>query len=144
MFRLLGRLGHVPPAKLALLLRTFVLLAWARSALAAVPVKKLIAQRARPVRDLGLSAPERSARLNDARWAVLVVARYSPIRFVCFPQCLAASALLRSAGIASRLHYGVRRTGQAARLETHTWLEADGQILIGGEVAQDFSELAID
>ncbi len=72
---------------------------------------------------------------------MLVVARHSPVRFVCFPQCLAASALLRSAGIASRLHYGVRRG--AGGLETHTWLEAGGEVVIGGEVAGEFTLLEV-
>jgi hypothetical protein len=44
-------------------------------------------------------------------------------------------------GIESRLHYGVTRSGAA--LVTHTWLEAGGEILIGGEVAASYSTLAV-
>jgi len=79
--------------------------------------------------------------LKDVRHAVLVVARYSPVSLVCFPQCLAASEMLRRRGIASRLHYGVARDGD--KLVTHTWLEAGGEIVIGGEVAAEYSTLAV-
>ena len=74
-------------------------------------------------------------------WAVLAVARRSPVRFVCFPQCLAAARMLARRGVPSRLHYGVRREG--GRLKTHTWLEAEGRILIGGEVMAEYAELAV-
>lgn len=143
MLSVLRRVREVPLRKLALLLRTFWLLLVAKIALATVPVKRIIGRRARPVSVIVLRDGERAARMRDARWAVLVVARYSPVRFVCFPQCLAASALLRSAGIESRLHYGVRRAAQTAKLETHTWLEAGGEILIGGEVAPGFFTLDV-
>ncbi len=141
MFRVLRRLGQTPPRKLALLVQTFALLLWAKTALAFMPVSKVIARRARPLTRIPVL--KRVAQLQEARWAVLVVARYSPVSFVCFPQCLAASELLRRKGIESRLHYGVRRASQTARLETHTWLEADGEIVIGGEVAAEFSTLDV-
>ena len=134
--RLLRRLTEVPPGKLWLLLRALVWLLVAKIALASLPVKRVIEWRGMPRR------PGNPAQIKDVRWAVLVVARWSPVRFVCFPQCLAAGRLLASGGVGSRLHYGVRR-GETARLETHTWLEAGGEMVIGGEVAGEFSELGV-
>jgi hypothetical protein len=136
------RLREVEPHQLGLLFHTFFLLLTARIALHLIPVSRIIAWKTRPLRHPDLRNTEQDHALVRAqtRWAVLVVARYSPVQFVCFPQCLAASALLRRHGISSRLHYGVTREDD--KLITHTWLEAGGEIVIGGEVAPRFSTLA--
>jgi len=138
--RSLWRRGReVGPAGVWLLIRAFFLMLTARIALRSIPVKKIIAWKQRPLHRREDAKP--TERCGQVRWAVLVAARYSPIDFVCFPQCLAAAELLRGAGIPSRLHYGVTREG--AKLMTHTWLEAAGQIVIGGEVAEAYSTLDI-
>ena len=133
------RVREVGPAGVWLLVKAFFLMLAARIALRSIPVKRVIAWKQRALH--GLEAPKPAERCARVRWAVLVAARYSPIDFVCFPQCLAAAELLRQAGIPSRLHYGVTREG--AKLMTHTWLEAAGQIVIGGEVAEAYSTLDI-
>ncbi len=136
----LRRAREVGPGGMRLLIRTFWFLLWAKVALRSMPMKKIVAWKQRALvhpRD-GAMVVEQCARV---RWAVLVVARYSPVAFVCFPQCLAASELLRGYGIQSRLHYGVGR--DAAKLRMHTWLEAGGGIVIGGEVADQFSTLDV-
>jgi len=132
------RLREVGPSGWLLLARTFCLLLAAKCALRVLPVRRVIAWKRRAIRR---PRAAREPDLRRIRHAVLVTARYSPIRFVCFPQCLAAAALLRSRGIESRLHYGVTRSGAA--LVTHTWLEAGGEIVIGGEVAANYSTLAV-
>ena len=134
---LLRRLREVPAAQLWLLVKTFFLLLGARYALATMPVKRVL--ELRRCRLSGLRYGVEEELRQRVRWAVLVVARYSPVQFVCFPQCLAASVLLALGGSDSRLHYGVRRG--AGGLETHTWLEAGGEVVIGGEVAGEFSRL---
>jgi len=132
------RLREIGPSGWLLLFKAFCLLLAAKAALRWLPVKKVIGWKQRPLKRHGDSSEDEMLRV---RHAVLVVARYSPLRFVCFPQCLAASALLRGKGIESRLHYGVARADD--KLVTHTWLEAGGQIVIGGEVAADYSTLAV-
>jgi hypothetical protein len=125
-----------------MLVRAFWLLLAAKIALKTVPVSRIIAWKQRPLAGAGDSNPPADREYRQrVRHAVLVTARYSPVRFVCFPQCLAASALLRRKGIDSRLHYGVARAD--GKLVTHTWLEAGGEIVIGGEVAAEYSTLAI-
>ena len=127
---------------MGLLVKTFLLLLAARVALRCVPVRRIIAWKQRPVTpDVKLNPMRESEQRQLVRWAVLVAVRYSPLEFVCFPQCLAASALLRGRGIKSRLHYGVTR--EQDKLVTHTWLEAGGETLIGGEVSDAFSTLAV-
>ncbi len=139
---LLRRTREVGARNLFLLARAFFLLLGAKLALKYIPVRKVIAWKQRPPAAHHAFPPaEAHQRNRTVRWAVLVVARYSPIDFVCFPRCLAASSLLRQQGIESRLHYGVAR--QNEKLVTHTWLEAAGEIVIGGEVAGDYSTLAV-
>ncbi len=135
---LLRRTREVGGRGMLVLLRTFWLLLWYRMALACVPVRRVIGWKQRPPRQAVPCTPEALLRV---RHAVLTVARYAPLRFVCFPQCLAASTLLREQGISSRLHYGVARADD--KLVTHTWLEAGGEIVIGGEVAGEYSTLAV-
>jgi hypothetical protein len=137
---LLRRSREIGPGGLALLARAFWLLLAAKIALKTVPVSRIIAWKQRPLAATGEPSLASEYR-QRVRHAVLVAARYSPVRFVCFPQCLAASALLRRKGIDSRLHYGVAR--EDGKLVTHTWLEAGGEIVIGGEVAAEYSTLAI-
>jgi hypothetical protein len=135
---LLRRVREVGPRGVALLVETFGRLLAAKLALRLMPVAKVIGWKQRELRRV---APIDMDWVRRVRHAVLVVARYSPVEFVCFPQCLAASELLRRRGIASRLHYGVARAGD--KLVTHTWLEAGGEIVIGGEVAAEYSTLAV-
>lgn len=139
---LLRRTGQLQPSSIMLLARTFALLFFAKLALKLIPVEKIIAWQQRPPASRPTLTGAEALEMNHTiRWAVLVVSRYSPVDFVCFPRCLAASALLKRQGIASRLHYGVTRRNQ--ELLTHTWLEANGEVIIGGEVAGEFSTLAI-
>ena len=126
--------------RLWLLARTFVVLLGARVALRVVPVSRILGWQAAPVREVG-SAAERARRRELVRWAVETVARRSPIRFVCFPRCLAASFLLRVRGMSSRLHYGVTR--EDGRLATHTWLESGDEVLVGGEVKDAYATLGV-
>ena len=124
----------------ALLVGAGLALLVARFALRVVPVRRLVAWQQRPVRERG-SAEQRERQRRRVRWAVEAVARRSPIVFVCFPQCLAASFLLRVSGVRSRLHYGVAR--EQGRLATHTWLESGGAVLIGGDAKDGYSTLAV-
>jgi hypothetical protein len=135
---LLRRSREVGFSGLALMAHAFALMLAAKIALKALPVSKIIAWKQGPPR---VQRQTNSDYIRRVRHAVLVVARYSPVRILCFPQCLAASALLRRQGIASRLHYGVARAD--GKLVTHTWLEAEGEIVIGGEVAAQYSTLAV-
>lgn len=140
---LLRRAGELGPSGLVLLARAFAHLLVARLALRFIPVRRVIAWKQQPV-TMPSTLPSPRTDIDSIRHAVLTVARYSPVRFVCFPQCLAAAALLRARRIPSRLHYGIARSAEpGGKLITHTWLEAAGQIVIGGEVAADYRTLAV-
>lgn len=139
---LLRRLREVGPAQVLLIAEAICWLTAARIALRVIPVARILQWQQKPVKTRPRRTEAETKELGQrVRHAVLVAARYAPAEFVCFPQCLAASAMLRRQGLGSKLHYGVAR--QAGRLATHTWLETAGLILIGGEVAHDYSTLGV-
>jgi hypothetical protein len=123
-------------------LRDHVLLAEALAALAVaslairlLPFRRIAAFAAR--------APRRPAHasVNPARlrWAVRAWARRVPWKAVCFQNALAMQAMLRRRGIASVLHYGI---GREDGLKAHVWLSVGGAIVIGGDEAPRFVEIA--
>jgi hypothetical protein len=126
-----------------LLLEAFAALLISRCALVLLPVRWIFRWLESPVRAAPASAstdPASSDRVERVRWAVLTVARYGPMSFVCFPQALAAHAMLRRRGIGSIMHYGVRRSADR-QLRAHTWLEVDHRMLLGGESALLFAPI---
>ncbi len=137
---LVRRAREVGPAQILLIVEALCWLIAARVALRAVPVAMILRWQQRPVRAQvdGAAGAELERRV---RHAVLVAVRYAPVEFVCFPQCLAASALLRRQGLRTRLHYGVTRL--EGRLVAHTWLESRGAMVIGGEAAGGYSTLGV-
>lgn len=73
-------------------------------------------------------------------WAIDAVAAQPWMNALCLPRALAAHAMLRRRGIASRLCLGVaRRNGSLA---AHAWVELGEQTIIGGAEAQAFNRLA--
>lgn len=137
-----NRVRQLPASRMTLLLETFLLLLCARAALAVIPVRYVFAWTSRPVSPGPAYTPaERLTTVREIAWSVERVVKRSPIRMGCLAQCLAAVALLRSVGVESRLHYGVARVND--RLIKHAWLEAAGEVLVGGAAARDFSSLGV-
>ena len=133
------RWRSLPFAQKRLLLEAFATLLVARVSLALLPVRWIFRWLERPLRHPAVTgqrdAPHRPAGVVERiRWAVLTVARYGPLSFVCFPQALAAHAMLRRRGVGSVMHYGVRRSADR-QMRAHTWLEVDNRMLLGGESA---------
>ncbi len=132
------RLLRLPLKKQLLLAEALVCMLGARAALRLLPMRSILRWLERPLSH----AREDEAMAQMVRWGVVSGARYSPLRLVCFPQALAAYAMLRRRSIASRLHYGVRRAADG-RLRAHTWLEVDGRMLLGGESAPLFERVRL-
>lgn len=126
----LARLIALPAAERRLLLAAAGLLAAVRVGLWVLPFRSvhgaIRARGASPRRSTGHGAPP-PARIV---WAVEVAARRVP-RATCLVRALAAQALLARHGHPSQLRLGVTR-GEGRAFEAHAWLEANGQILIGG------------
>ena len=126
----LARLIALPAAERRLLLAAAGLLAAVRVGLWILPFRSVYgAVRSRR------PSPRRAARPGESApdrivWAVETAARRVP-RATCLVRALAAQALLARYGHSSQLRLGVAR-GAGRAFEAHAWLEADGQILIGG------------
>ena len=88
-----------------------------------------------------ISAKPQAVDVDRLRWAVQAAARRLPLRTKCIEMALCFQAMLRRRGIASVLHYGVRRDEKGA-LGAHVWLTIDGEYVIGGECAPEFACLA--
>lgn len=89
--------------------------------------------------------PRRRRRFatDEARWvswAVETLGARPWTRALCLPRALAAHAMLRRRGIASRLCVGVKRSRGA--LDAHAWVELGGDKIVGGAEAGDFTCLA--
>jgi hypothetical protein len=132
------RWRNLPASRRWLLLEAFVALLAARSSLVLLPVRWIFRWLESPPRHPAV--PDSSQIVEEIRWAVLTVARYGPLSFVCFPQALAAHAMLRRRGIRSIMHYGVRRSADR-QMRAHTWLEVDHRMLLGGESAMLFAPI---
>ena len=91
----------------------------ARLAVSLVPASRLLAWAARPPRRPDRFAdPDLPARVAQA---VDAVGSSRWMNALCLPRALAAQAMLRRRGIASRLCLGVTREG--GPLAAHAWVE---------------------
>ena len=121
----------------AYLIEAGAVLVLARLAIRFVPAARLFAWADR--------APRRMRRFaaDEAGWVVWAVAEVGArplIKAQCLPRALAAHAMLRRRGIASRLCLGVARSGGA--VAAHAWVEFGGDKLVGGREAAGFTRLA--
>jgi hypothetical protein len=130
-----------PTAHRRLVVRGLLLTAGVRSALWTLPPRAVLRFVRRTVeRDLNRwhdgqprFSPERIA------WAIRLPARRVP-RASCLTQALAAQMLLARYGHRSRLRIGVGRD-TAGQFAAHAWVEVNGQLVIGGEIAHNYVPL---
>ncbi len=87
--------------------------------------------------------PKRICRFpaDEADWIAWAVEHVgSRTGALCLPRALAAHAMLRRRGIASRLCLGVARSGD--EVAAHAWVEVGDSKIVGGEEAAGFTRLA--
>lgn len=104
------------------------------------PFRRVAARLAVPI---GRPA-ERREEVLPVRRAVRRAARNVPWRALCFEQGLAVQAMLKRRGLSTTLHYGVARgsSAEGRDLKAHVWVTSGDHMVIGGEVAPQFVELA--
>jgi hypothetical protein len=73
-------------------------------------------------------------------WAVENLGARTWMNARCLPRALAAHAMLRRRGIASRLCLGVAREGR--ELAAHAWVEIGNEKIVGGTEVEGFTRLA--
>lgn len=109
-----------------------VALTLARLAVRLLPAARIIARADRPPR-----RPDRfaAAETVDAiSRAVEEIGAKPWMRALCLPRALAAQAMLRRRGIASRLCLGAARDSEA--LAAHAWIELGHEVIVGGGAEQ--------
>jgi hypothetical protein len=114
-----------------------IMLAMAKLAVRFVPPARLFAWANRPPRHLNRFAADEASRVS---WAVDSVGARPWMNALCLPRALAAHAMLRRRGIASRLCLGVAREHGA--VAAHAWVEIGNEKIIDGVEAERFTRLA--
>lgn len=85
--------------------------------------------------------PAPSSTLDPRRVARLVQAVSALCGMRCLTQSLILFRILRRRGLAAELRIGVRRVGDD--LNAHAWVAYDGQVLLGGEIADEYKALPL-
>lgn len=130
------RLYRMDPGRRRRLLRAWAVLTVASAAVAILPFRVAIKYGAIP---LGRPRETSAANFVDV---VESAARRMPWRTMCIEKGIAVQRLLRGAGLDARLHYGARHATDNRALEAHVWVSLAGTIVLGGEEAADFAEIA--
>lgn len=114
-----------------------VTLALAQFAVRFVPAHRLFAWADRPPRRINRFAVDDVSRVA---WAVEKVGAKPWMNALCLPRALAAHAMLRRRGIASRLCLGVARDEK--QLMAHAWIEIGETKLVLDPAIARFTRLA--
>jgi Transglutaminase-like superfamily len=118
--------------------KAVVALALARLAVRFVSAAWILAWARRPPRHINRFGAAEAA--GWVGWAIETAAAKRWMQAACLPRALAAQAMLRHRGVASRLCLGVAREGEA--LSAHAWLElGHDNIVVGGAQAPRFTRL---
>jgi hypothetical protein len=106
-----------------------------------VPFRRLVPIFTRPLPCAEVTGPARARAIADVRRAVVAAAARLPNRPVCFPQAVAAQAMLRRRGVSTTVCCGATTTpGQG--LHAHMWLMSGNDGVVGQEIAAQFPLLA--
>jgi transglutaminase superfamily protein len=109
----------------------------ARLAVRVLPASRLLAWANRPLRRRRRFAADAAPWVG---WSVETMGAKPWIDALCLPRALAAQAMLRRRGIASRLCLGVACEG--LDLAAHAWIEVGEDVVVGGAERAKFSRLA--
>jgi hypothetical protein len=112
------------------------MLALAHLAVRILPAARLFRWADRPMKRVRRFAADDA---DWVAWAVDQAANRPGTDGQCLPRALAAHAMLRRRGIASRLCLGVARNGDD--ITAHAWIETGGRRLVGGADANGFAPL---
>ena len=115
----------------------FVAFSLARLAVSLIAPARIFAWVDRPLRRKSRFSGDEVGWIN---WAVDTIAAKSPGNNLCLPHALAAHAMLRRRGIASRLCLAVAR--ERHELAGHAWIEVDDHTIIGDTGGNRFARIA--
>jgi hypothetical protein len=114
-----------------------LVLAAAKLAVWMIPPARVFAWASRPPRRVERFPGD---EIGWVAWAVETVGAKAWMKALCLPRALAAQAMLRRRGIASKVCLGVARDGSS--MEAHAWVEIGSRVIVGGAEAARFTRLA--
>jgi Transglutaminase-like superfamily len=114
-----------------------IMLVLARLSVRFIPAARVFAWATRPPARINRFAIDEVSWIS---WAVETIGARPWMNALCLPRALAAHAMLRRRGVASRLCLGVARDGGA--LAAHAWVEIGKDKIVGGSEAEGFTPLA--
>ena len=114
----------------------FVMFVFARFAVRMVAPARIFAWVDRPLQRTNRFSGNEVGWIN---WALDTIAAKSPRKDLCLPHALAAHAMLRRRGIASRLCLAVAREQELAG---HAWIEVDDHTIVGDTGGDRFTRIA--
>lgn len=138
-FRAIRRFLQLNPRQKGLLVEAQSMLLLARLALLCLPFRLVAKWLNHPVQGRQISNAARIQHINDVHWAVTACARSGLVKAVCFPQGLAAKAMLNRRGLAPTLYFGVGKDSKG-QLLAHVWV-ADQEMPVIGMGATVFTVL---
>ena len=118
-----------------LLLHTLLLVVFLRAALVFLPFKQVNEL-------LACGAARRRRRCYVSKPRVISAIRAASAFIpgsACLTQALVAKYQLERFGLNTQLHFGVAK--EKGMLLAHAWLQCDGEVVIGGEIAPRFTPL---
>ena len=115
--------------------------AWLSLALASLAVKLRPFEALVRARNSVRAELAEGVALDQLVWAISAAQRRSWLRAKCMESALALRAILHRRGGTATLHYGIRNAADEG-LQAHVWLSVGGEIVIGGDVAALFTEVA--
>ncbi len=127
----------LPTRRRRYLREAFVTFVFARLAVRFVAPNRIFAWADRPLRYTSRFSGDEVGWIN---WALETVVAKSRANNLCLPRALAAHAMLRRRGIASRLCLAVAR--ERRELAGHAWIEVDGHTIIGDTGGDRFTRIA--
>ena len=134
---LLRKFAKLDGSKRRLLARAVVWIVIVRVGLRVLPYRTLsplLDRMARPATVGAFCSPA------EVRWALAAAARRLP-GTRCLAWALACRSLLRQAGFASELQFGVAKD-RKGRLQAHAWVECRGMPLSWGDDERSYAPLA--
>ncbi len=134
------RFAVLPWRDRVMLVEALLLLSVASLAIGLLPFRNVVSVGS-AASDAGAGPSAQPGLVRKCRWAVTAWANRVPWRAVCFQRGLALHWMLRRRGVPSLLHYGVGRS-EDGELRAHVWVSVTGEIVLGGEVADQFACLA--
>lgn len=144
--RKLAALLRKPRFTLVWLVPVWLLLGAARAAVLVVPFRRIAPALGRVQGVAPYSVVVSAAAQERARQIARVIAlaaRYTPWTSNCFPQAIAARAMLGLCGLPHVIFFGLMRDADDADIKAHAWVTCGQVAVSGGDGHADYTAVGV-